>query len=125
MVQCHQKEQHSGHHYRKQYLCRVSYALPSAKYRALGKVRHSAKIVLPSAGHSAKKCTRQRKSLPRAQLPAKIYTRQRRPHKRWAPTVTLCRVPAVRHSAKFFLITLPSASNLTLGKEFLCRVSES
>jgi hypothetical protein len=54
-------------------------SLPSA---ALGKVRHSTKIVLPSAGLSAKKCTRQRKSLPRAQLPAKIYTPQKRPHQR-------------------------------------------
>jgi hypothetical protein len=37
------------------------------------------------------------------------------------PAVTLCRVPTVRHSAKFYLficfvITLPSARNLTLGQ---------
>jgi hypothetical protein len=63
-------------HYRKHGLCQVSAALPSAKYRALGKEKHtvnspfaehqtlgkekhSAKNTLPSVGHSAKEDTRQ------------------------------------------------------------------
>ena len=41
-------------HYWKRDLCRVQTALLSVKNRALGKELYSAKISLPSAGHSAK-----------------------------------------------------------------------
>jgi hypothetical protein len=60
-------------------------SLPRA---ALGKLWHSAKSALPRAGHSAKKCTRHS-----AKTPSSDGNH---------PTVTLCRVPTVRHSTKFF-----------------------
>jgi len=57
-------------HYWKTVLCRVPETLPSAFYRdtrqrkilpsaALGKIKHSAKVALPSAMHSAKPGSRQ------------------------------------------------------------------
>ena len=77
-------------------------ALPSVKNRALGKELHSAKSSLPSAGHSAKKGTRHR--LPRVTVFGHVL---------------LCRVPAIRHSAKIFFFenTLPSAPDTALGKD--------
>jgi hypothetical protein len=81
-------------HYRKQYLCRASYAFPSAKYRALGKESfaeslRSAKIgsrqiqVLPRARRSANIGSRQSQTLPRARLSVNKKSRQSlNPHKR-------------------------------------------
>jgi hypothetical protein len=61
-----------------------------------------------SVKNSAKGSTRQRPYLPRANVAlGKSCHRSRRP-----PTVTLCRVPAVRHSANIFFIFFI----------FLCRV---
>ena len=96
-------------HYWKQGICRVQTALPIVKNRALGKELHSAKSSLPSAGHSAKKGTRHR--LPRVTVFGHVL---------------LCRVSAVRHSAKFFFEnTLPSAPDTALGKEFFFEMSLS
>ena len=74
-------------HYWKSVLCRVPETLPSAKSRgtrqsnilpsaALGKIKHSVKLSLPSAKHSAKKSTRQNRILPSAKRPAKKSARQ-------------------------------------------------
>ena len=95
-------------HYRRAWLCRVSPALPSAKCRTLGKElfvecqalgedRHSAKLPLLSARHSAKTGARQRASLPSAGHSAKDGPRQRADG---GTCRHLCRVPPVRHSAK-------------------------
>ena len=74
-------------HYWKSVLCRVPETLPSAKSRgtrqsnilpsaALGKIKHSAKLSLPSAKHSGKKSTRRNRILPSAKRPAKKSARQ-------------------------------------------------
>ena len=108
-------------------------------------------------GHSAKNCTRQTRTLGKwllCRVPdsrQNLYTRHRLPVKTASGHGLLCRAPAVRHSAKiwFFLKflcrvppdlalgkdlnffkknSLPSVSDLALGKEFffifkiLCRV---
>jgi hypothetical protein len=98
------------HHYRRWLLRRVPNALWSAFYRALGKEP------LCRESHSANYDTRQR-----VQVSAKTPFSNGN-----HPTVTLCRVPAIRHSAKFFLITLPSVRNLMfeISGEFLDTASQ-
>jgi hypothetical protein len=69
-------------------------SLPSA---ALGKLWHSAKSALPSGMHSVKKEFNSRQRFTLGKTPSSYGSH---------PTVTLCRVPAVMHSAKFFLIII-------------------
>ena len=75
-------------HYWKTVLCQVPETLPSAFYRgtrqsnilpsaALGKIKHSAKVALPSARHSAKPGSRQIWALPSAAALGKSPTRQK------------------------------------------------
>ena len=84
----------------KQSLCRVQTALPSVKNRALGK------DLLCRVPHSAKNCTRQKRALGKGLLCRVPDSRQKRGTRHRVPRVTvfghvlLCRVPAVRHSAK-------------------------
>jgi hypothetical protein len=111
-----------------QMLCRVSFIGHSVKRlfaercsrpsKTLGKDRFTECWALGKEMHSASLC-REPSSRQRFTLDKDDLTNGKH------PTVTLCRVSAVRHSIKFFLIILPSARNLTLCKEFLCRVSES
>ena len=92
---------HSAKQYFAECRTRQSNILPSA---ALGKIKHSAKVALPSARHSAKPGSRQSWALPSAAALGKSPTRQkvagpwRRP-----PAVRFCRVPNRWHSAIFFL----------------------
>ena len=107
-------------------------ALPSVKNRALGK------DLLCRVPHSAKNCTRQRVlcRVPGARQKSaigkgllcrvpdsrqKLGTRHRLPRVTVFGHVLLCRAPAVRHSGKIcfflFLISLPSAPDLALGKD--------
>ena len=87
-----------SHHYRKPDVCRVPNALPSAQYRALGKIticRVSTKNTRQT--HD----TRRKKTLPSASHVA-------------LGKATLCRVPKSRHSAN---APLPSAAWAALGNK--------
>ena len=76
---------------------RQSNILPSA---TLGKIKHSAKVALPSARHSVKPGSRQNWALPSADpTRQKVAGPWRRP-----PAVRFCRVPNGWHSANFFFI---------------------
>jgi hypothetical protein len=92
----------------------------SRQNKTLGKDRFAECRALSKEMHSSKKVFAE-SSAPGKDLHSAKTTSPDGKH----PTVTLCRVSAVRHTTKFFLITLPSARNLTLGKNFLCRVLES
>jgi hypothetical protein len=116
----------SGHRYRKPDVCRGPGTLPSAESRALGNITicrvpdtwHSAK---PNFAECLKLDTRQNKlcRVPSGRLSANTVTCAA--HARYYgvsfTAVIVCRVPAGGHSAK---LTLPSASEWTLGK--VCHV---
>ena len=110
-------------HYWKRDLCRVQTALPSVKNQAHGKELHSAKSSLPSAGHSAKKALGKGLLCRVPGSQQKLGTRHRLPHITVFGHVLLCRVAAVRHSAKIFFLenTLSSAPDTALGKDFFFR----
>ena len=95
--------------------------LPSVKNWALGK------DLLCRVLHSAKNCTRQKNALGKGLLCRVPDSRQKRGTRHRITRVMvfrhvlLCRVPAVRHSAKIYFFfkknSLPSVPALALGKD--------
>ena len=94
-------------------------SLLSVKNRALGK------DLLCRVLHSAKNCTRQKNALGKGLFCRVPDSRQKRGARNRMTRVMvfghvlLCRVPAVRHSAKIFFFenTLPSVPDTALGKD--------